>query len=303
MNELRKDFLLERYSIISDARGNRPIELKPVQKPKSTRPKKNCFFCPGNEGMTPPTIERYPREGSWQIRVFKNKFPALVSPRGEHEVIVETEKHGIELQDLSIENIVEVFKTYERRRIALEKKYKYVSIFKNVGEAAGASLAHSHSQLIATPIIPSIVSLEKEASQRYYEKWHRCPWCDEIKKIDKKRVGTESENTMVMTPNAPRFPYEVWVMPKRHVGNFSELEYDESRDFCKLLKECLEKAYGLAGSYNYVVHNAPAKGSEKSYHFHVEILPRTSTHAGFEIGEGAYIISVSPENSAKLYRS
>lgn len=293
--------MIERYSIISEARGKRPHEFC---EPPDKKKKGVCFFCPGSEKLTPRTIDRFPAKGPWKIRVFRNKFPVLKPPRGEHEIVVETNEHGMEIEELEPEEIARVFQMYEKRRKALEKRYRYVSIFKNEGKDAGASLAHSHTQILAAPLLPTIVAQETEAAKVYYRKWHRCPWCDFIKNTEKKRVASENKNSIAITANAPRFPYEVWVMPKRHVGDFSELKREEALDFCSVLKKMLAKiSKELCGpSYNFAVHHTP-KGQGKWYHLHVEIMPRVSVHAGYELGGGVYISSVSPETAARFYRT
>jgi UDPglucose--hexose-1-phosphate uridylyltransferase len=301
MNQIRKDFLIERYSIISEVRGKRPHDFC-----EKTGKKKGeiCFFCPGSEKLTPRTIDRFPANGPWRIRVFRNKFPALRPPNGEHEIIVETNKHGKGMEGLEPEEIVQVFLMYEKRRKALERRYRYASIFKNEGRDAGASLAHSHTQILAGSLLPTIVAQESEAAKSYYQKWHRCPWCEYIKNIENKRIAAENKNSIAITANAPRFPYEVWITPKRHVGNFSDLKQAEALDFCFTLKKMLTKIHKeLCGpSYNFAVHCAP-KGQSKWYHFHVEIMPRVSVHAGYELGGGVYITSASPETAARFYRS
>jgi UDPglucose--hexose-1-phosphate uridylyltransferase len=300
MNDIRKDFLIQRYSIISETRGNRPYHFD--HKKSNEKKGQVCFFCPGNEKLTPPTVMQYPKSGQWEIRVFRNKFPALKPPKGDHEVLVETNKHGKNIEDLGVEHILEVFRMYEKRRIALAKKYKYVAIFKNVGHKAGASLPHSHSQILAGNFIPPIVSEERDASEKYYRKWHRCAWCDEIKKIDGKRIVINSKHAIAVTAEAPRYSYETWVMPKKHVGNFSELGIEGAQDFCSVLKEVLNKMKALGvPAYNYSVHDAQ-RGNKKSYHYHLEIIPRVANHAGYELGTGAYIIDVSPEVAAKMLR-
>ena len=300
MTQIRKDFLIERYSIISEARSKRPHHFEFTCEEKAGQV---CFFCPGNESLTPPTIDQYPAKGLWEIRVFRNKFPALKPPRGDHEIIVETNKHGQDLGDLTPEGILGAFKMYEKRRKALERKYKYVAIFKNVGKQGGASLPHSHTQVLASNFLPPLSDIEAKAAKHYYDKWHRCPWCDYIEKTVKGRIAFETRKTIAITANAPRFSYETWVMPKRHVGNFSDLTQEEALDFCMMLKKVLaklEKGLGCV-PYNYVLHHA--KSGEKFVHFHVEIMPRVATHAGYELGEGAYIVDVSPENAAKFYKS
>jgi len=302
MTQIRKDFLIERYSIISEKRGSRPkhFEAKKVEE----KPGQVCFFCPGNEKLTPPTIDQVPAKGKWKIRVFRNKFPALVPPKGDHEIIVDTEVHGGGLHNLTKEELLDVFLMYEKRRKVLERKYKHVSVFKNMGREAGASLPHSHTQIIASNFMPPISAQEQTAAKLHYDKWHRCAWCDDIVKMDKKRIITESKSTIAIMANAPRFSYEAWVMPKQHRGSFSDMSRAEMLDFCSVFLEILNKMQTeLAGiPYNFALHTSP-KGGSKYYHFHVEIMPRVATHAGYELGEGAYIVDVSPETAAKIYRA
>ncbi len=302
MARTRKDFLLERYSIISEARGSRPQQFH--HKPSGEKRGQLCFFCPGNENTTPPTIDRVPKSGKWEIRVFRNKFPALKPPQGDHEIVVETPKHKGTIQDLPPEKILEVFRMLEKRRKSLGKRYKHVSIFKNWGEEAGASLPHSHTQIIASSIVPTLFAAEQEAARAYRKKWHRCAWCDELKKLDSKRIAAETGHSIAVTANAPRFPYELWIMPKAHNGNFSNLDAEEALDFCALLKRMLSKmADGMNNPpYNMVMHYSK-KARDDAYHLHLEIMPRLSTHAGYELGEGVYIVNVSPETAARFYRS
>jgi len=301
MTNIRKDFLLDRYSLISEARKGRPKHF--TCEADEEKPGQTCFFCPGNESLTPPTIDQFPAKGPWEVRVFRNKFPALKPPAGDHEIIVETNRHGENFEDMAPERMLQAFKMYEKRRKALEKKYKYAAIFKNVSKGGGASLPHSHTQIVAANIVPPIPREEAKAAKHHWDKWHRCSWCDYMAKADRKRVAFETAKNIAITANAPRFAYEVWVMPKRHVGNFDELKHEEALDFCKMLNKVLVKIAKELGCkpYNIAFHHA-GKG-EKFVHFHAEVLPRTATHAGYELGEGAYIVDVSPEEAAKFYRS
>ncbi len=304
MNDIRKDFLLERYSLISSVRGKRPHHFAQTEEKKGAI----CFFCPGNEAMTPPTIDRYPAKKArpWKLRVFRNKFPALKPPMGEHEIIVDTGGHNLAFEDLSAGDILEAMRMYEKRRKALESKYPYVSIFKNHGREAGASIPHAHAQLIAGQLVPSVVAAEAEAAKAYYAKKHRCAWCDYIASASgpaKARVAAKTASTVAITANAPRFPYEAWVLPKSHAPAFSSLGDDEAVDFCSVLKNLLLKLHALGTpSYNIAFHHAPP-GASKQFHFHAEILPRLSTHAGYELCEGAYIIDTPPEDAARFYSS
>jgi UDPglucose--hexose-1-phosphate uridylyltransferase len=305
MAQIRKDFLLDRFSIISELRGKRPHHFEPLSKEKDT----TCFFCPGNEKLTPPTIDIYPKDSKigknadWRIRVFRNKFPALKPKKGDHEIIVETPEHGQPIEELSPEDLVPVFLMYERRRMSLENKYKYAFIFKNSGREAGASLPHSHTQILASDEIPPVIAQEAKASKDYYKKKGNCPWCDYLGRISRRQTISSNSSALAFCPDAPRFSFESWVMPKEHAGTFSDLDEKQQLDLCGLLKETIISIKKVLGEvpYNMVLHHAP-KGNPKNYHFHIEILPRAATHAGFELGGGAYIISRSPESASKLLR-
>ncbi len=297
--QIRRDSLLGRVSIIAEGRNKRPHEDSRVV----VREKKICFFCPGNEALTPPTISRFPSSGQWQIRVFRNKFPALEPPLGDHEIIVETEHHEKSLEDLSTDRIVHVFQMWKERAEVLSQKYKHVSIFKNFGPEAGASLHHSHSQIIASNFTPPLLGLEASSSQKYHHREGSCPWCDKLKLADLEgRVGLTDSRAVSITPEAPRFPYEVWIVPKKHIPTLSNLKNPDLRSMASLLKKILLRLKALGSvSYNMVLHSAPP-GAEEYMHFHIEILPRIGKHAAYELGEGVYIVSVSPEEAADFYQ-
>jgi len=292
MNELRKDYLLDRWVIIAKGRGKRPQHF--VQPPVKIR-EKVCFFCPGNENTTPPEIARVEEKGKWIIRCFPNKFPAT----DWHEIIVETPEHGGHLGDLSVEHIVKVLKMYSKRRKAMEKyqKVKYVSIFKNKGEVAGASLPHSHTQLIGLTAVPPLVTKEIKASK---EECSFCRiWKDEVKSS---RLIHEDKYTAAFAPFASRFPFEAWLMPKRHLGTLADMKKAEMNSFAGTLKRILSALNFPLNypPYNFVLHYAP---QGKNLHLHLELLPRLSKFAGFEFGTGIIINVMPPEVAAEHYRS
>lgn len=305
MNEIRKDYFLDRWTIIAANRAKRPDKFK--RKPDKQK-KGICFFCPGNEGMTPPEICRVEGKNGWIIRVFPNKFPAttkgkgkkgkdLIPAYGEHEIIVETPKHKGNMHDLDEDHLFKVFEVYEERIKVLQKdkKIKYVSVFKNRGKTAGASLPHTHTQIIGLPFVPTLVKEESVSG--------KCPYCKIVKKEEKgPRKILSDGNVVAFTPYASRFPFEAWIFPKRHVRTFSELNPEEKLSFVKALKEVLTKLdHGLDfAPYNFYLHYSP-KG--KDLHFHLELCPKMSILAGFELSSGMYINTMSPENAAKFYRS
>jgi len=304
MPELRKDYFLDRWVIIAKERGKRPHDY--IHREKSEEFKKEegkiCFFCPGNEHTTPPEISRVVGEnGNWIIRNFPNKFPATKW----HEIVVETPIHGEDIANLSIEHLVKVFNVFSERVKEIEKnpEVKYVLIFKNSGKDAGASLQHSHTQLIGMEILPPFVKEEIIASEKYFKEKKICPYCDIIKKeVNSERKIFEDDHTIGFAPFASRFPFEFWLMPKRHITKLDEFQNDELYSFVKALKEILLKIQSLLNKppYNFYIHISPKNSS--FIHLHLVFFPRLTKFAGFEFGSGIPINIFSPEDAAKFYK-
>ncbi len=318
MNELRKDYLIDRWVIIAAERAKRPHDFKTEEVQDN---KDKCFFCPGKEHTTPPEIYRIEEDSKWIVRVIPNKFPA-VSPcgvpeiktdntfytyanaYGRHEIVIETNEHGKELEDLSKEHVKKILETFILRISELMKdpEIDYVSVFKNKGKGAGASIAHCHSQIIAYNSVPATIKYELEASYRYYVLNKKCAFCDIIsrEKNSDRRVF-ETRHTVAFTPYASRFPFEIWLFPKRHISGIGELDGDELLEFADSLKRILSKLKDIGNTpYNILFHSTTDYFG--NYHFHVEILPRLTTWAGFELETGTIINPVSPEDAAKFYR-
>lgn len=328
MPELRKDPIIGRWVIISTERGKRPSHFGRVEKKISP---KACPFCPGNESATPPEVSAYRSDGSspnqpgWNLRVVPNKYPALIiegdltrEPHGiydrmngigAHEVIIETPIHDHDLVDLSLDQVKSVLWAYRERYVDLQRdhRFKYILLFKNHGEAAGASVEHSHSQLIATPIIPKRVGEELLGAKKYHEYKERCIFCDIIRQeiSDKNRVVVESDQFIAFAPYASRFPFETWLMPKAHISNFVDTEIDMHDELASVLRETLARLReGLADpAYNYIVHTAPVGNEYRDYyHWHIEIIPKLTKVAGFEWGTGFYINPTRPEDAARFLK-
>lgn len=311
--ELRKDYILERWVVLATDREKRKREFK---KKEVQNEDKTCFFCPGNEGSTPPEIGRIEENGKWIIRWFPNKFPAVKkegdpsiktdnnfftfsNAYGSHEVIAECPEHDKQLWDLDVEHIKKILYVYRDRINSLTKEdnVKYVIVFKNHGGAAGTSLIHSHTQLASINLVPPQVSDEVSASKMFDE----CPYCNIIN-IEKNshRRCFENNSFVAFTPYASRFNYEIWVFPKIHVTNMNDLSDEEFGDLADILKNILSKLKELDASYNFFLHYAP---EGKDLHFHIEITPRLANWAGFEFSSNIIINSVSPEDAAKFYRA
>jgi UDPglucose--hexose-1-phosphate uridylyltransferase len=327
MTELRKDPIVGRWVIISTERAKRPHEF-----PRELLPRKEgmCPLCPGSERMTPPEILSYRREGSsgeagWSLRVVPNKFPALriegdlgkagdgvydrMNGIGAHEVVIETERHDVDLFDLPENRFEDVLWAYRDRLLDLKKdrRFKSVIIFKNHGADAGASLTHSHSQLIALPVVPKRVYEEMSGCREYFRFRDRCLFCDIIvQEMEQKvRIVEESGEFIACSPYAPRFPFETWIVPKRHQCAYEMIERDQAKSLAAIFRRTLRRL-NLAlenPPFNYIVHSAAfQEWAGDSYHWHIEIMPKLTKVAGFEWGSGFYINPTPPEESAKYLR-
>lgn len=315
--ELRKDYILDRWVIIAEGRGKRPHEFKTDDNIYAGDPgPEKCYFCPGNERMTPPEIGRTKDNGTgWKARWFPNKFAAVdktgnpavntadtfftySTAYGNHEVLVGTPDHKKQMSDLSEDEIMNILKVYANRidELSNQPNIRYVCVFKNEGKKAGTSIVHAHSQLISLNIIPPEVKDKIEATKRF----GRCPYCD-IVKIESKSLRHihEDDNFVIFAPYASRFNFEAWIFPKSHYKTLMDFSDDELFNLAAAMKRILRKLKELNANYNIVLYYAP-KGED--LHFHIEILPRISTWAGFELGSNIVINTVSPEEAAKFYK-
>ena len=330
MPDLRRDPIVGRWVIISTDRSGRPHDFAPLQPAKQVSATL-CPFCPGQERLTPPEIMAYrphpaePNSPGWTVRVVPNKFPALevegeigregvglydrMNGVGAHEVIIESPVHKDSLADLPAKKIEDVLWTYRDRIIDLKKdlRLRYILIFKNHGLTAGATLEHSHSQLIALPIVPTSVLEEIDGCRAHYEQKERCIYCDILRQdlSDGDRIVAENPEFVCVTPYAPRFPFEMWILPKRHAGYFEESQKSQFECLASILSECLRRMDKVLArpAYNFMLHSSPLhERTGEFYHWHLEIIPKLTQVAGFEWGTGFYINPVSPEESAKSLR-
>ncbi len=317
MNEIRRDYISEKYVVFSPKRAKRP-HLFSAKKGEVMDPSK-CPFCPGNEKMTPKEIIQKPKK-NWKVRLIPNKFPALCDtkfngeegkgffnhykPYGSHEVVIETPDHSKDFHDLSIKDmelslgvLIKRYKEHIKR-----KEIVYVTMFKNEGKMAGASIGHSHSQIIASPVFPKKISEKMTAAEKFYKKENRCPYCDIIKKEKekKKRIVSENKEFVVIAPYASTWPYETWLFPKRHISDISKLDSSQKRYFLKTIKKLLNKYNELFGDLPYhIVYNSFPKSD--FWHFHIEIYPKLKIYGGFEYF-GLFVNEVMPEYAAKKLR-
>lgn len=337
MSQLRKDPISGRWVIIAGERSKRPDDFRQAGKERAAEPPGFCPFCPGNESKTPPEVFALRPESSpadspgWQVRVVPNKFPALsrgapaqrngeglfvrMDGVGVHEVVIETPDHGREMSDLSLDQLKDVLRVYRERikSIEREKHYRYIQVFKNKGREAGASLSHPHTQIVATPIVPKRVKEEIYGADRLLAKHGECAFCLILRHEAERgeRIILRNDHFCVLSPYASRFPFEMRVNPVRHSARYADITEDELGSLAETMRTVLTRLKNSLSDppYNFLIHQAPnarmtLNGSrvvsvDRSYHWHIEIIPVLTKVAGFELGTGLYINPVSPEIAAQ----
>ena len=337
-NEVRKDYLLDRWVVIATERGRRPTDF--AKKGRDKAKTGGCPLCPGNEHMTPPAVMVYLKSGKrikkakddngfrhkdWLVRCVPNLYPAFAPPKekaekmrimkgddfayavGHHEVLVESPIHDEHPATARISQLVHVINGYiDRLRELSSKPYvKYVSIFRNHGLEAGASLSHAHSQIIATPFIPKIAEEELKTSRKFWIKKKRCIFCDIMEKeLHGPRLILENQDYVVFAPWASVHPLEFWILPRKHEITLLEISQTRVKTFARTLKTCMSGVKKLLNDppYNFGFHLALNKNARKYYHWHLEVYPKLAIWAGFEKSTGIYINTVAPEVAAESLR-
>jgi UDPglucose--hexose-1-phosphate uridylyltransferase len=332
MPEIRVDPVHRTRVIVSSARRSRSLALRARLPVPEAEP---CPFCPGNESETPREVFALRPRGThrdgpgWEIRVFPNKYPALLPGGhgrefekredhiyvsmdgvGGHEVIVETPKHDLHMADMEPERIAKVLQVYTERMVKLAEnsRVRYVLVFRNYGFLAGATVEHPHSQVLALPFVPPSVERELEGARTYREEHGTCVFCDVLEKEieDGRRIVFENDKFVGFAPFASRVPYELAIYPRRHVPRFENLSEGEFVPLAEALKDVLGRVRDVLDdpAFNSVIHTSPVStGAESRFHWHIEILPRITNVAGFEWGSGMYINIVSPEDAARHLRT
>ena len=331
MPELRKDPVTREWVIIATERGRRPCDFMHQGAAAGRVRRDGCPFCPGNEHMTPPEVLAFrapdspPNGQGWWVRVVPNKYPALavegnlgktgrgmydvMNGVGAHEVIIETPDHETSIERLPAKQVEDVLWAYRARYLDLKQdpRLKYILIFRNHGQVAGASLEHPHSQLIALPILPKRLIEELAGSKKYYAYKERCVFCDIVAQEvwTRARVVCENDACITVVPFAARFPFETWTLPKKHLPSFELMDEATRRGFAQALKETLRRMNAALDDppYNLIVHTCPCGERDLAYyHWHVEIMPTLTKVAGFEWGSGFYINPTPPEEAARYLR-
>ncbi len=333
--------------VVATARSLRPRKKEEPAPRDTRRHVESCPFCKGNEDKTPPTIAAWPEDDDWEIRIVENLYPVLddteqpgftlglqqaISGYGRHEVIIDHSNHGIAIHDMSEAHLSMLFRAYQQRMHQLydmDARLKYVLVFKNFGPAAGGSIPHTHSQLIAMPVIPENVYAEVFYSREFYRKHHRCIFCSlvdealtfEVTIYDResgeirRRISVgqyvieKSRHFIAIKPFASRFEWEIHILPLQHQADFLSADTDRIDDLAGILRRTMARLEAVVSGaqYNYFLHSLPhdpeCTECEASYHWHLEICPRTSIPSGFELGSGFFVNSISPEEAAEKLRA
>jgi len=333
--EFRRDPVCGRWAVVAPERSRRPMTLEGAE-PRHRRngERKPCPFCPGQEHDTPDEVLAHREPGTapngpgWHLRVVPNRFPAvrpnvgemhcetqgmvfLTTPGlGRSEVLIECPDHLPDPTCLSDERFAAVFRAYRARihTLAEDPRLNYVAVFKNVGAEAGASLGHTHSQIIAMPVVPGLIAVELAGSEAFYERMGRCVFCDLAARelASGERVIARSEHFLAVMAFAPRFAYEFWVLPLAHHDRYETITNAAAFELAVLLKRVLMALDRVQNepAYNWFIHTAPLRSADLPYyHWHVEVLPRTARPAGLEWGFGCFITTVAPERAAAELRA
>ena len=330
MPELRRDLITHRWSIIATERAGRPKHFKgdSRQPPTGTV----CPFCPGNESLTPPEIaarrptENPPNDESWSVRVIPNRFPALrvegdldkrpegifdrMNGVGAHEVIIESPDHDFKLHRLPKPNLIEALKVYQERLTDLrgDTRFRFSLLFRNYGEAAGATIAHGHTQLIALPVVPAEVQIILDGAKRYFDFRDRNVFDDIIGQEvdDGRRLIYDNQHFVLIAPYASRFPFEMWIIPRAAGCRFDTVEEAVLDPLAEILAYALDRLDRALGdpAYNFIIQSAPYGDDELPwYRWHIVVMPTLTRVAGFEWGTGFYINPTAPEEAAEFLRN
>ncbi|MFI2372177.1 galactose-1-phosphate uridylyltransferase [Streptomyces sp. NPDC018833] len=329
MSELRRDPFTLAWVVIAPERADRPQRTMPALSaaPAVTGDDPDCPFCPGRELDTPDEVWRLPDEpaGAWAVRVVPNRYPVLTrgdQPAhhrtnglrtsadgiGSHEVVIESPRHRWDLADGDDSAVANVLRAYRARSLALRgRRPGLVLPFRNHGAAAGTSLSHPHSQIVATPIVPLRHRHLFHVARGYYDDHGRCLYVDvtAAELADGQRVVACNDSVIALVPYAAGAPYETWILPRHHQASFADAHDDILDDTAAVLRRLLAALRGLLGDipYNYALISAP-NGEEGTTYFawHLRLVPRLASAAGFELGTGMAVNTVPPEHAAAQLR-
>ncbi len=327
ISELRQDLVTGDWVVIATNRAKRPDDFA-LQKREIIEddPEKPCVFCnPEETGQEEDTLIYNTENGDWSLRVFPNKFPAFhrtgeinhfeegphfgMDGAGYHEIIV-TRDHKKQIAQMNEAEVAEILDAYQERYVDLmnKKSVNYIEIFHNHGKEAGASINHPHSQLVAIPVISPYIKLELDGAEEYHRFNKDCVYCTiaEWEAENQTRVIFENEEFIAFCPFASRSSFEIWVVPKKHKPYFERISGKEKLQGAQALQAAIGKIYKALDdpAYNFYIHTAPCDGRDyPHYHWHIEIIPRTSIWAGFELSTGIEVSSIEPEKAAEFLKN
>ncbi|OHB50759.1 MAG: galactose-1-phosphate uridylyltransferase [Planctomycetes bacterium GWF2_41_51] len=328
---IRQNILTQQWVVYAIDRANRPMQMEESKTPKSDELPQldvRCPFCPGNEEQLPGILyeKKGGKNGGWSTRAVLNKYSALTDEKdieeykmgiyrsvtafGRNEVIIENPLHNIDITQMRQEQVEQIIDTYLNRYNYFYGTYsdiQNVIIFRNHGTASGTSLIHPHSQIAGIAVMPKFISDREMTSKNYYQENKRCLMCDilEFEQEDNQRLVYQNKTFFCFVPFAAEVPFEIWIAPKTHQGDFKNISKIECSDFADALKTALSRLTIRLDDpdYNYVIYSC-SRGEDKAHflHWYVRIRPRTVTTAGFEIGTGMHINPNLPESDAKILR-
>jgi len=326
LSELRQDLVTGDWVVIANSRGKKPNDFKTAMDLTQDTSEEDCLFCdPVASGQEKDVLIYSTSDDDWSLRVFPNKYPAFSRPKGKinhqeegpyfwmdgvgyHEVIV-TRDHFERIGSMDNLKVAEIFDAFQTRYLDLmnKKSVRYIEIFHNQGKEAGASIFHPHSQLVAMPVISPYIRSELKGAERYHRSHKECVYCSmfEWEKKEDKRIIFENERFVAFCPFASRRAFEVWVMPKDHEPYFERMDTEDKVDAGEALNEAIRKINEVLNDpdYNFYLHTSPCDGKDyPHYHWHIEILPKTSIWAGFELSTGVEISAIEPEKAAKALK-
>ena len=324
-SELRQDIISGDWVVIATGRAKRPDEFANFQRVQNDKGPSECLFeDPESTFQEKDVLIYHKADGDWTLRVFPNKYPAFshgahargvsegpyvsMPGTGYHELVV-TRDHFRHLATMEAMEVAEVFDAYQGRYLELmnKKGVNYIAIFHNHGKEVGASISHPHSQIMAIPVVSPYVQLELDGAAKYHKGNRHCVFCTvaEYESDNEKRVVYENEEFIAFCPFASRAAFEVHVMPKKHSPYFERITDEQKIKLAEVFSKALGSIYKALNDppYNFYIHSAPCDGKDyPHFHWHIEILPHTSTWAGFELETGIEISTIQPEVAAEYLR-
>ncbi len=327
MPEFRQNPITREWVIIATERARRPDQFVHKEKPKELpRRSPTCPFCLGNEHMTPPEVHRLSGPDGWDVRVVLNKYSALAlegehwrrseglkraaAGVGQHEVLIETPEHGMTTAQLPLPQVEKIIRTYKSRYFAVSEdpRIELITLFKNHGEGAGASLEHAHSQLIGTPIISPQIRSRMEEALRHFDELGECIFCRVLREelAEGTRIISQNQHFVSFVPYASLSPFATYIFPQRHMASFGESQDAEIRSLAWILRDMLARLYyGLENpDFNYTIRTAPCENRYcRYYHWYISLIPRLTKVAGFELGSGFFVNITLPEQNAEFLRN